>query len=200
MWLLPKTVRCNFETARLRKRSQQCCFKNWRCFKSVKITGRECPVIWIRLPPSRSPKIMEQYDSSCGSIGKKLVRTSNTRVIVGMKTHRSSVTRRTGKSNRMGMLKYASEKSSHVFQCTWKRKNGGQRSLLETHLVKLMNKIDLEEPTNYRPSIPGMYSARNRHKQKILWWRSRNYSTGWYHPKQARFSNFNNDTKHNVTL
>ena len=77
-----RSIRCNFATARLRRRSQRCCcsihsgkIKNM-LFNVLILLEGACSVSWICLPRSRSSKIMGQHSRFCGTSGEKCVRTS----------------------------------------------------------------------------------------------------------------------------
>ena len=60
----------------------------------------ECPVIWIRIPRSRSHKIMWQNDRACGTIWKDTYRDIHQQDHCGNENSR----RRMGENTRMGML------------------------------------------------------------------------------------------------
>ena len=80
------SVRCNFATARLRRRCQRCCFS--------KHSGKmeDAPKVWGTT--ISKPKIMGQHHRSCGTTGKKLPRTSISKIITGTKIRKNSVGRR----------------------------------------------------------------------------------------------------------
>ena len=107
-----QSLTCNFATARMRRCTQRCCCsihsgKYGRCSKIVRLLEGQCPVIWIRIPRSRSPK---SWDNMTGIITKKLVRTSIGRIMVRTILRRRSGRGRMGESARMGMLICASNR------------------------------------------------------------------------------------------
>ena len=78
--------------------------KNRRWSQIGKVTGSWIPVMWIRLPRSRSPKSWDNMTGSCGTFGNTLVRTYIIGIIVGTRTRRSSAGRMMGQDTRMEML------------------------------------------------------------------------------------------------
>ena len=60
--------------------------KNGRCSQNVKITGRRMPNNFDTHTTISKPEAMVQHGRSRGTIGKTLVRTSTSRIIVGTQT------------------------------------------------------------------------------------------------------------------